>query len=85
MNDLYVGDLVAHVGDRNVVGHALSTTQSTGGLHPPTSLDIWDAGTGPQFTNSGLVPVRWNTDDGVPYEWWEAPGLPGGHPSCAAP
>lgn len=75
MNDIYVGDLVINAGDPNVVGRVLSTSETAGGLHSPTNLDMWDTGTGHRFTDSGLVPVRWNTDDGVPYEWWEAPAF----------
>lgn len=73
MKGIYVHDLVVNVGDRNVVGRVLSTSKSAGGLHSPTDLDVWDTGTGPRFSDRGLVPVRWNADDGVPYEWWETP------------
>lgn len=73
MKDIYEDDVVVNVGDRNVVGRVLSTSESVGGLHSLTNLDIWDTGAGPRFSDSGLVPVRWSTDDGVPYEWWEAP------------
>jgi hypothetical protein len=73
MRGIYVHDIVVHVGDRNVVGQVLSTSKSAGGLHSPTNLDVWGTGRGPRFSNSGLVPVRWNADDGVAYEWWETP------------
>ena len=73
MEDIYVGDLVVNVGDRNVGGRVLSTSESAGGLHSPTTLDVWNTGTDARFSESGLVPVRWSTDDGVPYEWWESP------------
>ncbi|RIT36854.1 hypothetical protein D2E76_16525 [Mycobacteroides abscessus] len=74
MNDnIYINDLVVNVSDRAVVGEVLPTSESAGGLHSSADTDIWDTGSGPRFSDSGLVPVRWNTDDGVPYEWWEAP------------
>lgn len=73
MNAVHVHDLVVNVGDRGVVGQALSTSESTGGLHSVTDLDLWDTNSEPRFSNAGLVPVRWNPDDGLPYEWWEAP------------
>lgn len=72
MNDVHVRDLVVNVGDRTVVGQVLSTSESVGGLHYPADFDLWDTGNGPRFTDTGLVPVRWNPD-GVPYEWWDAP------------
>lgn len=73
MTAINVDDLVINHGDRSVVGQVLSTSEAVGGLHCLTDLDTWDTGTAAQFSDSGLVPVRWNTDDGVPYEWWEAP------------
>ncbi|ORW24562.1 hypothetical protein AWC17_03195 [Mycobacterium nebraskense] len=72
MNDIHVRDLVVNVGDRTVVGQVLSTSESVGGLHSPADLDLCDTGNGPRFTDTGLVPVRWNPD-GAAYEWWEAP------------
>lgn len=68
---LQVGDLVANVGDRSVVGEVVATSTATGGLHASTALDTWGTTDGPRFADSGKVPVRWNTD--VPYEWWEEP------------
>lgn len=73
MNDINVGDLVVNVGDRSVAGEVLSTSGSAGGLHSPSDLDFWDTGSGPRFSDTDLVPVRWNTADDVPYQWWEAP------------
>lgn len=73
MNDICIDDRVISVGDRSVVGEVLSTSESSGGLHSSVGLDAWDTGTGPRFSDSGLAPVRWSTDYGVPYEWWEAP------------
>lgn len=40
---------------------------------PPSDLTVLDTGTKPRFSNSALIPVRWNPDDGAPYEWWETP------------
>ncbi|MBN7458375.1 hypothetical protein [Mycobacteroides abscessus] len=73
MNDIYIEDRVINVSDRSFVGEVLPTSESIGGLHSSAGLDVWDAGAGPRFSDSGLVPVRWSTDHGVPYEWWEAP------------
>ncbi|BBN50827.1 hypothetical protein [Mycobacterium avium] len=73
MKDIHVRDLVVNVGDRAVVGQVLSASESAGGLHSPADLEFWDTGSEPRFSDTGLVPVRWNPDDGLPYEWWEAP------------
>lgn len=72
MTDMHVGDVVVNVSDRGIFGEIVQATEAAGGLHSPTALDLWGTA-GPQFSDSGLVPVRWYTEDGVPYEWWEAP------------
>ncbi|SIH19648.1 Uncharacterised protein [Mycobacteroides abscessus subsp. abscessus] len=73
MNDIYIDDHVVNVSDRSVVGEVLPASEATGGLHSPSGLDVWATGTGSRFSDSGLVPVRWNTGGGGPYEWWEVP------------
>lgn len=73
MTDIYVGDVVVNVGDHSVTGDVLQESEADGGLHSTTKVDSWGTGTGPRSADSGLVPVRWHANDGVPYEWWEAP------------
>ncbi|WP_100514093.1 hypothetical protein [Mycobacteroides abscessus] len=74
MNDIIcIDDHVVNVSDHSVVGEVLPASEATGGLHLSSGLDVWDTGAGPRFSDSGLVPVRWNTGDGVSYEWWEDP------------
>ena len=71
MSDVNPGDLVVN-SDPSVIGEVLPASTTRNGLHRAAELDLWDAGAGPSFANSGLVPVRWNTDSS-PYEYWENP------------
>jgi hypothetical protein len=74
MRVIDVGDLVVN-SDPSVIGEALTSSATGNGLHTPTDLDVLDAGTGPRYTDSGLVPVRWDRreSEGGPNEWWEDP------------
>jgi hypothetical protein len=76
MSVIHVGDLVVN-SDPRVIGEVLASSTTGNGLHTPTDLDVHDAGIGPRYADSGLVPVRWDgtESDGGPYEWWEDPGF----------
>lgn len=71
MTEIHPGDLVVN-SDPTVIGEVLPASTSANGLHRTAEIDLCDAGAGPSFANSGLIPVRWNTD-GSPYEHWENP------------
>ena len=71
MCEIHVGDLVVN-SDPSVVGEVLATSASEHGLRRAVELDLWDAGDGLRYADSGLVPVRWDVADGQ-YEWWEDP------------
>lgn len=71
MNEIHVGDRVVN-SDPAVVGEVLPTSTTSNGLHRAADLDLHDAGDGPSFADSGLLPVRWHAPGGT-YEWWEDP------------
>lgn len=71
MSEIHIGDLVVN-SDPGVIGEVLGTSTTENGLLHAGDLDLWEAGQGPRYADSGLLPVRWNADGG-PYEWWEEP------------
>jgi hypothetical protein len=73
MIDICIGDLVVN-SDPSVIGEVLADSGAAGGQHSAEDLDLWGTGQGPRYATTGLIPVRWNTDDGS-YEWWEAPAF----------